>query len=111
SPRPPGSPTTRPSATTAPGASARAASRGLGLGLTLGDDADDAVGRLLDRELGDLDHGATESAVHGLGVLELLVDLQQLGVLLLAGAHVAGARGADLGEPLGVDRQAHDLGA
>ena len=48
------------------------------------DDAQDAVRRLLDRELGDVDHGAAEPAVELLGLLELVVDLGELGVLPVA---------------------------
>src|SRR4029077_20262268 len=55
-----GSPTTPPSATTAPAASASTAPS---LGLALLDDAQRAVRGLLDRELGDVDHGATEPAM------------------------------------------------
>src|SRR5207248_1039585 len=95
-------------ATTGPSASA---SRGLlrrGLGPALLDDADDPVRRLFDRQLGDLDHRAAEPAVDRLGVLELLVDLEQLRVVP-GGADVAHAGLPDLREPAGLDREPDDL--
>ena len=67
------------------------------------------AGRLLDRQVGDLDHGAAEPAVHALGLLELLVDLEQLGVVALAAAEAPRPLLADLREPLRVDRDADDL--
>src|SRR4051794_20944208 len=72
------------------------------------DDPDDAMRDLLDGELADLDHRATEPALHLLGVVELLVDLDEARVLAVA-AHPADALAADLREPLGVDRQPDDL--
>ena len=65
--------------------------------------------RLLDRELGDVEHRAAEPAVDRLRVLELLVDLVQLGVARAGRASSWTRLGADLGEPLRVDRQADDL--
>ncbi len=81
------------------------------LGCALLDDAEDAVRRLLDRQLGDVDDGTAEPAVELLRLLELLVDLGELGVLPVAarGAHRAHARAPDLDEPVRVDREADDL--
>ena len=57
------------------------------------DDAEDAVRGLLDRQLGDVDDGALEPPVELLGLVELLVDLGQLGVLAVAaGAPIARTR-------------------
>src|SRR5262249_53728486 len=87
-------------------------SRGRGaLGLPPLDEPEYPLGRLLDRELGHVDDRAPEPAVHRRGVLELLVDLDELGVGALREAHQPRPHLTDLGEPLGVDREADDLGA
>src|SRR5207244_840349 len=97
-------------ATTGPEASAsRAGVRGGSLCLPGLDRSQNPLRRLLDRQLGDVDHGTTEAAVDRRRLLELLVDLHQLGVLSVAGAQVAQTAAADLSEPLRVDRQADDL--
>src|SRR5581483_10774438 len=74
----------------------------------LGDDADDSMRDLLDRELAHLDHRAAQPAVHLAGVLELVVDLDQARVLPVT-AHPADALAADLGQSLRVARRADDL--
>src|SRR5436309_15732643 len=63
SPPPAALPTRVPSATPGCAASAWASPGGLRLHLAgaLTDDAEDAVSRLLDRQLGDVDHGAAEA--------------------------------------------------
>jgi len=70
------------------------------------------VRRLLDRQLGDVDHGAAELAVELLRLLELVVDLGELGVLAVAArrAHRPHPGAADLDEPVRVDREADDPG-
>ena len=55
----------------------------------LHDEADDARGGLLDRELRDVEHRATEPAVDCRGLLQLVVDLRNLGVGPFGGAGLA----------------------
>src|SRR5438045_5266996 len=56
------------------------------------------------------DLGAAEPAVELLRLLELLVDLRQLGVLPVprAASHGAHARAPDLGQPIRVDRRSEE---
>src|SRR5581483_10039021 len=78
--------TRAPSSGWAPSASRAWRSRPGGLSrpgrlpMPLRDQTEDLVRRLFDRELGDVDHGAAETTVERLGLLELLVDLGQLRV-------------------------------
>src|SRR6187431_1593879 len=58
-----------------------------GLGLALLDEADHPRRRFLDRELGRVDHRASEPPLHRLGALELLVDLEQLRIAVVRAAH------------------------
>src|SRR5829696_10173808 len=105
------------SATKAPSAKEERVSsesgRRLLLGARLGaaslDEPDHPGRSLLDREVGDLDHRAAEPSVDRLGLLQLAVDLQKLGVGALIAAEPAGALLANLLQPLGIDRQADDL--
>src|SRR5918997_4936830 len=67
-------------------------------GLTALDERDDPRRRLLDRELRDLDHGAAEPTVELLGLLELVVDLDQLVVAPVVPPEPLRAVGSDLRE-------------
>ena len=53
------------------------ADRSCGAGL---DELDDAHRGLFDREVRDVEHGAAEAPLHGVGLVELLVDAVELGV-------------------------------
>src|SRR3954447_17572562 len=100
-----------PSATAGCGLSA--GSRDLDLGSCLRapplDEPDDAGRGLLDREIGDLDHRAAESPLDVLGLLELGVDLEQLGVGPLVPAEAGRPLAPDLLEANRVDGEADDL--
>ena len=62
------------------------------------DEADDPDGRLLDRELRDVDHGTAKLAVDCRRLLELLVDLDQPCVLLARGLHQTRTLASDVRE-------------
>src|SRR5918912_3049724 len=71
--RPRGRPTTTPTAAPTPAASA--SRRGAcSFGLPLLHELNDAVRRLFDRELRDVDDGAAETALDGRRVLKFVVD-------------------------------------
>ena len=72
-------------------------------------ESDHPLRGLLDRELGDVDHRAAEPPVDGCCLVQLLVDLYQAGVGLLAGTHQPGPFAADVGETVGADRQPDHL--
>src|SRR5205814_2445380 len=105
----PGSATTRPSARAARVPS----SRDFGLRSRLRapplDEPDRAGRGLFDREVGDLDHGAAEPALDRFRLLELGVDLEQLGVGALVPAEPGRALAPDLLEAHGVDGEPDDL--
>src|SRR3954464_9885530 len=80
------------------------------LALSVGDELDHAHRRLLDREVRYVEHRATEAAVDGARLVELLVDVQQARVALVRPSHRRDAVRPDLREALRVDRQPDDLG-
>src|SRR6516162_5600018 len=92
----------QPSATSAPAASASRPPPGSSL-----DRPDDAERDLLDRELRDVDHRTAEALVDRRRVLEVLVDLVEVGIAAVT-AHEDDSLAPDLREPPCVDRQPDD---
>src|SRR5581483_6636414 len=110
--RPSAGTTRAPSSGAAPSPSPRgpaASSRARELPPALVDETDDAHSRLLDGELGDVDDGAAEASLHSSRLVQLLVDLCERGVAPVRRSHRANTLLADVGEPLGRDREPDDL--
>ena len=74
------------------------------------DEPDDADCRLLDGQLGDVDHGTAEAPMDRCRLGQLVVDLDEARVPLPVRLHQPRALAADVGEALGFDGQPDDLG-